>query len=108
VDDQIYDMQVRICKAFANSSRLRMLDVLAKFPSVVTVVRNTLRPFTIGDDHPRPGISTAHSTFSVLDHFSGNLPFATTGFASGPRNLGHSGSTPHAAPKLSTITLETT
>src|SRR2546422_96860 len=49
------------------------------FPSVVTVVTNTLLPFTIGDDHPRPWISAAHSTFSVFDHFSGNLPFATTG-----------------------------
>jgi ArsR family transcriptional regulator len=29
VDDQIYEMQVRICKAFANSSWLRMLDLLA-------------------------------------------------------------------------------
>ena len=30
VDEQVYEMQVRICKAFANSSRLRMLDMLAK------------------------------------------------------------------------------
>src|SRR5260370_39005787 len=37
------------------------------FPSVVTVVTNTLLPFTIGDDHPRPWISAAHSTFSVFD-----------------------------------------
>lgn len=29
-EDQIYEMQVRICKAFANPSRLRMLDHLAK------------------------------------------------------------------------------
>ena len=29
-DEQIYEMQVRICKAFANSLRLRMLDLLAK------------------------------------------------------------------------------
>ena len=28
-DDRIYEMQVRICKAFANTSRLRMLDILA-------------------------------------------------------------------------------
>ncbi len=29
-DEQVYEMQVRICKAFANTSRLRMLDLLAK------------------------------------------------------------------------------
>jgi DNA-binding transcriptional ArsR family regulator len=29
-DDQVFDMQVRICKAFANATRLRMLDLLAK------------------------------------------------------------------------------
>ena len=29
-DEPIYEMQVRICKAFANSLRLRMLDLLAK------------------------------------------------------------------------------
>jgi DNA-binding transcriptional ArsR family regulator len=29
-DEQVFEMQVRICKAFANSTRLRMLDLLAK------------------------------------------------------------------------------
>jgi len=29
-EEQIFEMQVRICKAFANSTRLRMLDLLAK------------------------------------------------------------------------------
>lgn len=29
VDEQVYEMQVRICKAFANPSRLRILDLLA-------------------------------------------------------------------------------
>ena len=28
-DDRIYEMQVRICKSFANATRLRMLDLLA-------------------------------------------------------------------------------
>jgi hypothetical protein len=69
------------------------------------VVRNTLRPLTIGDDHPRPGISATHSTFSVFDHFSGNPFFALAGFASGPRKPGHSGSAPHATLKLSAIAL---
>src|SRR6266852_1639391 len=72
------------------------------FPSVVTVVRNIRRPFTIGDDHPRPGISAAHSTFSVFDHFSGNLPLATAGLPVGPRKRGHSGS----AARLSAIMQE--
>jgi DNA-binding transcriptional ArsR family regulator len=29
-DEQIYEMQVRICKSFANPVRLRMLDLLAQ------------------------------------------------------------------------------
>ena len=29
-EEQVFEMQVRICKAFANSTRLRMLDLLAK------------------------------------------------------------------------------
>jgi DNA-binding transcriptional ArsR family regulator len=29
-DDQVYEMQVRICKAFANPARLRMLDLLSR------------------------------------------------------------------------------
>jgi ArsR family transcriptional regulator len=28
-DDRVYEMQVRICKAFAHPSRLRMLDLLS-------------------------------------------------------------------------------
>src|SRR4030095_5943531 len=59
-------------------------------PSVVTVVRYTLPLLTIGEDHPRPGISCDHSTFSVLDQRSANLGSVPTGFESGPRNCGHS------------------
>src|SRR5215470_1506153 len=29
VEEQVYEMQVRICKAFANTARLRILDLLA-------------------------------------------------------------------------------
>lgn len=29
-EDQVFEMQVRICKAFANATRLRMLDLLSK------------------------------------------------------------------------------
>jgi hypothetical protein len=29
-EEQIYEMQVRICKAFANPTRLHMLDLLSK------------------------------------------------------------------------------
>ena len=28
-DERVYEMQVRICKSFANATRLRMLDLLA-------------------------------------------------------------------------------
>ena len=30
IEDQIYEMQVRICKAFANTTRLHILDLLGK------------------------------------------------------------------------------
>src|SRR5262245_2788678 len=63
-------------------------------PSVVTVVRYTLPPVTIGDDHPRPGISCDHSTFSVFDHRSAIRGLAPTGFEFGPRNCGHATSWP--------------
>ena len=39
-------------------------------PCMVTVVSYTLPPVTIGDDHPRPGISCDHSTSSVFDQRS--------------------------------------
>ena len=32
LEDQIYERQVEICKAFANPTRLRILDLLAKRP----------------------------------------------------------------------------
>src|SRR5678816_629186 len=57
-------------------------------PSVVTVVRYTLPPVTIGEDQPRPGISCDHSTFSVLDQRSARRACVPTGFESGPRNCG--------------------
>src|SRR6185369_18090098 len=57
-------------------------------PSVVTVVRYTLAPVTIGDDQPRPGISCDHSTFSVLDQRSANRACVPTGFDCGPRKCG--------------------
>jgi len=42
VDDQVYDMQVRICKAFANPTRLRMLDLLAKREYSVSDIQGEL------------------------------------------------------------------
>src|SRR5262245_58116536 len=58
-------------------------------PSFVTVVMYTLPPVTIGDDQPRPGISSDHSTFSVLDQRSASFALVPTGFDCGPRNCGH-------------------
>jgi hypothetical protein len=52
----------------------------------------------MGDDHPRPGISADHSTFSVFPHFSGSRAFVLTGFESGPRNCGQAASSPRTAP----------
>ena len=42
IDDRIYDMQVRICKAFANPTRLRMLDLLAKREYAVSGLQSEL------------------------------------------------------------------
>ena len=42
VDDQIYEMQVRICKAFANATRLRILDLLAKGERTVSALQAEL------------------------------------------------------------------
>jgi DNA-binding transcriptional ArsR family regulator len=56
VDDQVYEMQVRICKAFANPIRLRMLDLLAK------------REYTVAELQSELGITTPHTSqhLSVL------------------------------------------
>src|SRR5688572_20681766 len=66
-------------------------------PSVVTVVTYTLPRVTIGDDHPRPGISRDHSTFSVFDQRSASFACLPTGFDSGPRNCGQSSGWPETA-----------
>jgi DNA-binding transcriptional ArsR family regulator len=42
VDEQIYELQVRICKAFANTTRLRMLDMLAKREYAVSDIQSEL------------------------------------------------------------------
>ncbi len=42
VDDQVYEMQVRICKAFANPVRLRILDLLAKREHTVSELQAEL------------------------------------------------------------------
>lgn len=41
-EDQIYELQVRICKAFANSARLRMLDLLANRERAVADLQRQL------------------------------------------------------------------
>jgi DNA-binding transcriptional ArsR family regulator len=42
-DSRVYDMQVRICKAFANPTRLRMLDLLARREYTVSELQSELR-----------------------------------------------------------------
>ncbi len=42
VDEQIYEMQVRICKAFANPTRLRMLDLLGRREHTVSEIQAEL------------------------------------------------------------------
>ncbi len=41
-EEQIFEMQVRICKAFANSTRLRMLDLLGKREYTVSDLQSAL------------------------------------------------------------------
>jgi DNA-binding transcriptional ArsR family regulator len=41
-DNRIYEMQVRICKAFANSNRLRILDLLGKKAHTVSGLQKKL------------------------------------------------------------------
>ena len=43
VDDQIFEMQVQICKAFAHATRLRMLDLLAKRELTVSDLQAALK-----------------------------------------------------------------
>src|SRR5882724_4028553 len=57
-------------------------------PELMAVVRNTRSPQTIGEDQPRPGISTFHATFSVADQWSGKFVLVATPRAPGPRNCG--------------------
>ncbi len=42
-DDRVYELQVRICKAFAHPSRLRMLDLLARREHSVSELQQGLR-----------------------------------------------------------------
>jgi ArsR family transcriptional regulator, virulence genes transcriptional regulator len=42
IDDQIYERQVEICKAFANPTRLRILDLLAKQPCSASQLQKQL------------------------------------------------------------------
>ena len=63
----------------------------------------TLPPVTMGDDHPRPGISADHSTFSVFPHLSASCAFVLTGFESGPRNCGQAASSPRKSPVVSIV-----
>ncbi len=41
-DDQVYELQVRICKAFANPLRLRMLDLISKRDYTVSGLQSEL------------------------------------------------------------------
>ncbi len=42
-DDRVYEMQARICRAFANPTRLRMIDLLAKTELTVSELQARLR-----------------------------------------------------------------
>ncbi len=42
LDDQVYEMQVRICKAFANPHRLRIIDTLSRGEQTVSDLQASL------------------------------------------------------------------
>ena len=42
MEDMVYDRQVRICKAFANTSRLKILDLLANGECTGTEIQEAL------------------------------------------------------------------
>lgn len=42
LDNKIYEMQVKICKAFAHPARLRMLDILGKGERTASELQNEL------------------------------------------------------------------
>src|SRR5574337_731675 len=42
LDNEIYERQVRICKAFANATRLRILDLVAKRPQTGSSLQEQL------------------------------------------------------------------
>ncbi len=68
---------------------------------MVAYVTRTFPLVTMGDDHPRPGISADHSTFSDFPHCSASRGFVLTGFESGPRNCGQADSSPRGSPVAS-------
>ncbi len=41
-EDEVYERQVRLCKAFANKTRLRILDLLSKRVQTVSSLRKEL------------------------------------------------------------------
>src|SRR5690606_6915381 len=51
-------------------------------------VTNTRSPQTIGEDHPRPGISVTHATLSVEEKLRGRFAASATPDAPAPRNCG--------------------
>lgn len=53
-EEKVFEMQVRICKAFANATRLRMLDLLSK------------RDYTVSDLQAALGITLSN----VSQHLS--------------------------------------
>src|SRR5436189_1068428 len=57
-------------------------------PALIAVVTKIWSPHTIGDDHARPGISAAHATLIVVDHFVGSVATGETARPDGPRNCG--------------------
>src|SRR5262245_30261543 len=57
-------------------------------PTGMAVSTNTRSPQTIGDELPRPGISTFHLMFLVSLHSSGGLAVFETPVADGPRHCG--------------------
>ncbi|PYT22820.1 MAG: hypothetical protein DMG58_29295 [Acidobacteria bacterium] len=94
VDDKIYEMQVRICKAFANSSRLRMLDLLAKGERTVSDLQGELgiTAANVSQHRPEGSRCSDHAPRWQTDLLFAHHPRSETGMSANSECAARTGS----------------
>src|SRR5918992_2071609 len=65
------------------------VDGALNAPGLTAVVTNTRSRQTMGEDQPRPGMSTLQATFVVVDQCCGRTGPSAMPLPPGPRNCGH-------------------